>query len=351
MDSTSHIVLGKRGRHMSSAEQLETDALELPKRSRARRIERVEIDSEIDLPNTKHHNGLLTPEPSTLTESQQRPAPAPSELALDAAPNAANPDVFPFMKLPAELRLHIYHMALVRHSPIPLHVERAPEKPDDDDEPVSSPSTVHQITTTVIQNTAPAPPLRRSPRQQLPPLPREPPTDNDDTSDRPIRITNDDPVVPVLLRLNQQIYKEARQLLYSENIFTLSLTSGIYTLSTLHQRSRSLIKHVVLTIPSHHDILDGFADLVRLGLRYCWGLKSFRIILQASLPDDGRIGGATSVYANAFHILRWLPRGCSVVLDGCVGETVRKVVAEEGRLMNVLDEVCLFLVCYCRVAE
>jgi hypothetical protein len=27
------------------------------------------------------------------------------------------------------------------------------------------------------------------------------------------------------------------------------------------------------------------------------------------------------------------------VLEGCVSETVRKVVLEEGRLMNVLDEV------------
>jgi epsin len=153
------------------------------------------------------------------------------------------------------------------------------------------------------------------------------------------RVCATDPVVPEVLRLNKQIYKEARQLLYSENVFTLSLASGIHTLSTLHQRSRSLIKHVVLTIPSHHDILDGFADLVRLGLRYCWGLKSFKIILQASLPDDGRVSGATSVYANAFHILRWLPRGCSVMLEGCVSETVRNVVVEEGRLMNVLDEV------------
>ena len=146
--------------------------------------------------------------------------------------------------------------------------------------------------------------------------------------------------MPEILRLNKLIYKEARQVLYSDNVFTLCLTSGIHTLSTLHQRSRSLIKHVILTIPSHHDILDGFADLVRLGLRYCWGLKSFKIILQASLPDDGgRVSGATSVYANAFHILRWLPRGCQVILEGCVSESVMRIVREEGRLMSVLDEV------------
>jgi hypothetical protein len=31
-----------------------------------------------------------------------------------------------------------------------------------------------------------------------------------------------------------------------------------------------------------------------------------------------------------------------VVLEGCVSETVRKVVSEEGRLMNVLDEVSYY---------
>lgn len=227
-------------------------------------------------------HGLPTPEPSTLSDEP-----------------LAQKDIFPFMSLPAELRLHIYTMALVRVSPIPLHISRAPEKPS-------------------AERTTPARAVDASPAV---------PTDA---------------IVPVILRLNQQIYKEARQLLYAENTFRLSLLSGIHTLSTLHQRSRSMIKHVVLSIPSHHDILDGFADLVRLGLRYCWGLKSFRIVLLASLPDDGRIGGATSVYANAFHILRWLPRGCSVVLEGCVSETVRKVVSEEGRLMSVLDEVSYY---------
>jgi epsin len=233
------------------------------------------------------------------------------------------------MKLPAELRLHIYHMALVRAFPISLHADRAPEKPDED---VPQPPRPSIPLPTSLEDMSPSPlvaiPSRRTPRA------------NPDKHEycEP-RARPDDPVVPEILRLNKQIYKEARQLLYAENVFTLTLASGVYTLSTLHQRSRSLIKHVVLTIPSHHDILDGFADLVRLGLRYCWGLKSFKIILQASLPDDGRISGATSVYANAFHILRWLPRGCSVLLEGCVSETVRKVVVEEGRLMNVLDEV------------
>jgi epsin len=305
-----------------------TDVVAPPKRSRARRTERVPDESEtIPSVSKPAPSGLLTPESSCLNESQIAPPSADSDEAVPLPPH-----IFPFMKLPAELRLHIYHMALVRSEPIALHVDRAPEKAEED---VSSDLRTWPSPALVVPgmpaDTLPSRPERRIARPMT-----NAPNQRDDC-DRPDPLS--DPVVPVLLRLNRQIYKEARQLLYSENVFTLSLASGIYTLATLHQRSRSLIKHVVLTIPSHHDILDGFADLVRLGLRYCWGLKSFKIILQASLPDDGRTGGATSVYANAFHILRWLPRGCSVVLEGCVSEMVRKVVVEEGRLMNVLDEV------------
>lgn len=225
------------------------------------------------------------------------------------------------MRLPAELRINVYHKALVREEPLLLHVIHAPENDDKESSPTLAIS-----------------------RWEFPPAsPRPRPSTREHIAH------SHEPIAPQLLRTNSLIYKEARQILYSDNIFTLHLTNSIHTLSTLHQRSRSLIKHVILTIPSHHDILDGFADLVRLGLRYCWGLKSFRIILQANLPDDHRSptaapaapsfsGGATSVYANAFHILRWLPRGCSVVLEGNVSDGVRRVVAEEGRLQNLLDD-------------
>jgi hypothetical protein len=289
MDRMSPRLLGKRARADIAAE--DTNMTRAPKRSRARRMECAD-DTIVEA--VKPRSGLLTPEPSALTES-----------AIPAA--EADEPIFPFMSLPAELRLHIYSMALVRFTPIPLHIERAVDAP-------SSPEPkVHSIT----------------PRRAVPEQPFVVPAPAD-------------PILPAILRLSKTTHKEARQLLYAENTFVLTLGSGVYTLSTLHQRSRSLIKHAMLTIPSHHDILDGFADLVRLGLRYCWGLKSFRIILQASLPDDGRVSGATSVYANAFHILRWLPRGCRVVLEGCVSEAVRRVVCEEGRLMSVLDEVSFF---------
>ncbi|KAF2621599.1 hypothetical protein BU25DRAFT_235306 [Macroventuria anomochaeta] len=304
--------LGKRTRRSTAAEQQEhAEPPRASKRLREKREASAGRNGQTHpgQPTTTIRNGLATPEPSSLTESQ-------TSLPVDDAP-LERKDIFPFMQLPAELRVHIYYMALHRDTPLYLHAARALEKGledgstalDADSSPLASPTDISARTC--------------RPRVPSPPPDITPPLD---------------PVVPTVLRLNQQIYKEARSVLYSANTFTLSLLSGIHTLSTLHQRSRSLIKHVIITIPSHHDILDGFADLVRLGLRYCWGLKTFKIILQASLPDDGRMTHATSVYANAFHILRWLPRGCKVVLEGNVSEVVREVVREEGRLQSVLDE-------------
>ncbi|KAJ4408305.1 hypothetical protein N0V91_003309 [Didymella pomorum] len=296
--------LGKRTRRSIAEPQDHPEPARASKRLREKREANAGRNGATNAGRSMTRNGLVTPEPSSLMESQ-------TSSFLDDMPLAPK-DILPFMKLPAELRIHIYHMALHRVEPLLLHAART----DKDEEPPRAGPTS-------LAADFPMAAARR-PRAPSPP---------------PDSLPSLDPVVPTILRLNQQIYKEARSVLYSNNIFTLSLSSGIHTLSTLHQRSRSLIKHVILTIPSHHDILDGFADLVRLGLRYCWGLKTFKIIMQASLPDDGRMTHATSVYANAFHILRWLPRGCKVVLEGNVSEVVRDVVREEGRLQSVLDEV------------
>ncbi|KAF2853311.1 hypothetical protein T440DRAFT_364210, partial [Plenodomus tracheiphilus IPT5] len=264
--------------------------------------------------STRLRSGLLTPETSN---------PAEERVACPDAFARSPQKAFPFMELPAELRINIYYKALVRDVPLLLHVERVTDKTNEDVAPNTGSSTVWPTPPTILSRSRPRP--RPRPVLRAPIL-------------VPEQQALCEPISTQLLRVNSVIYKEARQVLYSDNVFTLGLLSGMHTLSTLHQRSRSLIKHVTLTIPTHHDILDGFADLVRLGLRYCWGLKTFKIILQASLPDDGRVTGATSVYANAFHILRWLPRGCSVVLEGNVSNSVRRVVAEEGRLQNELDE-------------
>lgn len=309
-------MLGKRTRRGAATEhQGPTEPPRASKRLREQREARGSSwQSQSGASNTTIRHGLATPEASSVAESQKESS--QSSLSSDEAPLELT-GIFPFMQLPAELRIHIYHMALHRDSPLYLHAARAPDK---EVEEGATPDADAQALACAVDGST------RARRQRAP-------------SPAPDMTPPLDAVAPTILRLNQQIYKEARSVLYSANTFTLSLVSGIHTLSTLHQRSRSLIKHVILTIPSHHDILDGFADLVRLGLRYCWGLKTFKIILQASLPDDGRMTHATSVYANAFHILRWLPRGCKVVLEGNVSEVVRDVVREEGRLQNVLDDM------------
>lgn len=222
-----------------------------------------------------HSIGLLTPEPSSLKEVV-----------------TLSKDIFPFLRLPPELRLDIYRWALCSDEPLLLDLA-----PKDDDE---GGTTRPNITTT----------------------------------------RNKPDVNVALLCTCSLVYREARKVFYSENDFALSIESSVAALSQLHQRSRSLIKSVALAIPSHHDILDSFADLVRLGLRYCWGLKTFAIRLDIMLPDFDALpaGHHGGIYANAFRILRWLPKGCKVILEGNVNESVKRVVAEEGRLLEELDE-------------
>lgn len=207
------------------------------------------------------------------------------------------------MELPAELRVHIYRMALQRDTPLLLHLPRPIIGNSDGEGKVLEQHIIEKF-----------PGGRHN-------------------------MVGEESISPATLRLCSLVYKEARQILYGDNTFVLSLTSGIHTLSHLHQRSRSLIKSVSLTVPNHHDILDNFADVVRLGLRYCWGLKSLTIVLPMHIPDGGYLHTTTSIYSNAFHILRWLPKGGKVVLDGSgVSDSIKNVVEEEGRLMDTLDE-------------
>ncbi|OJD40258.1 uncharacterized protein BKCO1_1000388 [Diplodia corticola] len=250
-------------------------------------------------------------------------------------------DCFPFMELPSELRLEIYRMALSRPKPILLHMPRPSEKeqnqgdyqweteedgPDLFGRPTRNSETVDvdQDEQDLVLPRRNAPDRRIESRKQLP------------TGDSGI---NTDPLVPALLRVSQLIYRESRPVLYSDNELVLHLPSALCTLSQLHQRSRSLIKHVRLAIPTHHDILEGFADLVRLGLRYCWGLKTFTISLPDMFPEERHVpSSTTNVYANAFHILRWLPKNTLVQLEGNVHEEIRKVVEENGQLSKKLNE-------------
>lgn len=153
-----------------------------------------------------------------------------------------------------------------------------------------------------------------------------------------------DPLLVNLLRASKLIYKESRAILYGENTFLLDLDTAQPTLAALHQRSRGQIKYLRVTIPTHNEILERFAEVVRLSLRYCWRLQRFVIHTPFVLPgaEGSSTSGNTTVYANAFDILRWLPRKCEVILEGNVCEEIRKVVERNLDLAKNLDEVSHF---------
>lgn len=150
-----------------------------------------------------------------------------------------------------------------------------------------------------------------------------------------------DPLLVKLLSTSKLVYKEARAILYGENNFMLDLDTAQPTLAALHQRSRGQIKYLRVTIPTHNEILERFAEVVRLSLRYCWRLKLFVVHMPFVLPgaEGSSTSGNTTVYANAFDILRWLPKQAEVVLEGNVCEEIRRVVEKNSNLAKSLDEV------------
>jgi hypothetical protein len=157
----------------------------------------------------------------------------------------------------------------------------------------------------------------------------------------PPRNQTQDPLLINILRASKQVYKEARSVIYSENIFTLDLNTAMPTLACLHQRSRRQIKHIELEIPTYNEILERFQETVRLHLRYCSGLKTFVISMPFTLPgaDGSGTTGNTTVYANGFDILRWLPQGCNIVLKGHTCVEIDTVVNKHLTLSKSLDKV------------
>ncbi|KAF2163230.1 hypothetical protein M409DRAFT_68541 [Zasmidium cellare ATCC 36951] len=150
-----------------------------------------------------------------------------------------------------------------------------------------------------------------------------------------------DPLLVNILRASKEIYKEARGVFYSENMFTLDLNTAMSTLSCLHQRSRRQIKHVELEIPTYNEILERFQETVRLSLRYCSGLKTLVIHMPFTLPgaDGSGTTGNTTVYANGFDILRWLPQECAIELKGNICTEIETVVNKHLHLAKTLDKL------------
>lgn len=161
------------------------------------------------------------------------------------------------------------------------------------------------------------------------------------TQPEPQRNQSQDPLITNVLRASKEIYKEARGVLYSENHFVLDLNTAMQTLGHLHQRSRRQIKHVELEIPTYNEILERFQETVRLSLRYCSGLKKFIINMPFTLPgaDGSGTTGNTTVYANGFDILRWLPQECDIIVQGNICTEIETVVQKHLRLSKTLDKV------------
>lgn len=208
---------------------------------------------------------------------------------------------------------------------------------DNNDNPAPTPGNRSTTTTTTnVHNNFP-------PRRRTVFFPSGNPT-NPPTTTRAPRPQDADPLHVNLLRTSKLVYKEARAILYGENTFLLDLDTAQPTLAALHQRSRGQIKNLRVTIPTHNEILERFSEVVRLSLRYCWRLKRFVIYTPFVLPgaEGSSTSGNTTVYANAFDILRWLPRQCEVVLEGNVSEEIRRVVEKNSNLAKSLDEVSYF---------
>lgn len=280
-----------------------------------------------------------------LERSQAGKASAASSSSFDTTKNLCGDcrgtqchrHIFPLMSLPTELRLQIYRLCLARDTPVQLHIVKPKiMKPE---EPLEEQRESHERTAEIYGCTRGA--TLRSRGARVPSqidYPRDYTKYNTDIVCR--GPAHEDTLIPNILLVSKQVHSEARPVLYSENNFILQLDSAVYALTRLRQQSRSLIKHVSLTVPSHHHVLEGFADLVRLGLRYCWGLQSFTIALPTFLPRDPQAGtNGTNVYANAFHILRWLPQNTNVVLDGGATADIRLVVEENRRMARDLDNV------------
>ena len=180
----------------------------------------------------------------------------------------------------------------------------------------------------------PAPhPRSRSRRTQRPVVQTKP------TYDTPTK--GEDPLVINILRTSKEVYKEARGVLYSENVFDIDINTAVNSLAALHQRSRRNIKHIELEIPTYTEILERFSEIVRLSLRYCTGLKKFVIHTPFTLPGaDGSMSSSnTTVYANGFDILRWLPQQCEVVLEGSRNAEIEAVVTKHLNLAKTQDKV------------
>lgn len=292
-------------------------------------------------------------------------------------------DIFPIMQLPTEIRLEIYRACLTRPKKILLaKVEKPPQARStivETSEEETSSADAQRADGSPASRGVPRRHMRTRSSQHnrsssstlsnrsssgsstssgssistlasaasipmLTPVTSLTPEESEPQSSKQAACTvppSDDALIVTILRASKEIYKEARDVLYSENIFEIDLDNAIHSLAALHQRSRRHIKHIELSIPTYTDILESFSEVVRLSLRYCTGLKTLVIRTPFTLPGTDGAGsvGNAAVYANGFDILRWLPQCCEVVLEGCHNPEIDAVVGKHLNLAKTQDKV------------
>lgn len=178
------------------------------------------------------------------------------------------------MDLPAELRLYTYRFCPWRPLP-PLLQQLAPKDNSAVVASAQSGTIPQQGQQQQLQagGTAPSPP-----------------------STEP---TNTALLMPALLRVSKAIYTEAKPVL-DKNTFFVPLDS-VKGMRQLPQRTRSLIKHARIAIPTRAEVFGpgGFTLAVRQGLRYCFGLQTLTIkmpeIYTNILPNFTLIGFAVVI--------------------------------------------------------
>jgi hypothetical protein len=214
-------------------------------------------------------------------------------------------DPFPLLKLPAELRICVYEFALTRSDPILLGPARKNYLIDPDTS---------------------APP-------------------HDTRNDTSSSSSNSNPLNTALLRVNHQIYYEARTVLYGRNIFQINAENGMETIKSLLPHKRLVLQILVTSQCLSSRIIPEFLFLAKWHIRYFRNLH--RLVLdfseEASLKEDRMIPDQIEIDEKKFNgariacALSYVPMRTIV---SAVGEDYSDYVTKtrEGSMMDQVIE-------------
>lgn len=279
--------------------------------------------TEFRTPSTSRSS---TPEPPT-TPDQPIPDPLAEPPPVIVCPDCTSEKdcrrhVFRFLDLPTELRLNVYQKALLRTEAINLARKLPPVIQKLPDIVPRNPGML-MMTPTGRRRSGDANEVANSAR-----------CDINIERNKYVPKSTKDPLSVQIFLLCRQVCHEALPVLYRENAFNLHLEFSILPLTNLRQRTRSLIKHAIISVHEHSEVVNGgFDDIFVNGLRYCFGLQKLEIVTKVPMSRDRG-------YDLNFHILRWLPKSCVVEVKGeRISDGVKKMVDEQNMLARKLDLV------------